>query len=289
MPAVLALIAAFCWGLGDFLLGVQGRRSPILAVALVGQTSGFVLLAALVLARDIPVPPLDETVVALGAGVIGAGVFCLIVAALAMGNMARVAPIFATAAVVPVVVGLARGEEPSSIQLAGFLVTVVGVVLVSIERGAGPEPEHGGHGSTTRAMFMAAIAAVGVGVVLIGIDHSSEYDPYWATLLFRTAGVVMLGALAIGLVASRRVAAGPVVAELSWLPLIGFGVLDTAANAVWAVASTGDLLSVVAVLGGVFPVVTVLLAVIVLKEPLAWFQAVGVAATVAGTAMITAG
>jgi len=286
MPAVLALVAAFCWGLGDFLLGVQARRSPVLAVALVGQASGFVILAGIVLARGIPAPPLEETAVALVAGVIGAGVFCLIIAALAMGNMARVAPILGMSAVVPVVVGLARGESPAPIQLAGIIVATLGVVLVSTERIV---EEHHGLGRTSTAMLMAAAAAVGIGLVLVGIDHSSDYDPYWATLLFRVAGVVILGAITIAVIVSGRVAPGPVIAQLSFLPLIAFGVLDTAANAVWAVASTGDLLSVVAVLGSIFPVVTVLLAVIVVKEPLDRLQAAGVAVTVAGTAMITAG
>ncbi len=71
--------------------------------------------------------------------------------------------------------------------------------------------------------------------------------------------------------------------------LIAFGLLDTLANAMWAVASTSGLLSVVAVLGGVFPAVTVLLALVILKEPLERVQAIGVVITIIGGVMLTAG
>ncbi|MFN8151600.1 MAG: EamA family transporter [Solirubrobacterales bacterium] len=289
MPAVLALAAAACWGLGDFLLGVQGRRSPVLAIALVAQASGFVLLTLLVAARGVPAPGGDEMAAGLAAGAVGALAFYLIVTALSMGNMARVAPILGLATLVPVVYGLARGEDPATVQLLGIVVAITGILLVSTERPKAdrlpPDPDEAQ--KNRRAMLMAAVAAVAAGSSLVGIEHASHHDPYWATLLFRTAGVVVLGAVALGVVVAGRVAAGPIARSLALAPLIAFGVLDTTANILWAVASTGDLLSIVAVLGGLFPAVTVLLAVLILREPLERLQAVGVVATLAGTAMIT--
>lgn len=289
MPAVLALTAAVCWGLGDFLLGVQGRRSPVLAIALVAQLSGFVLLGLVVAVRGDPAPPSEELVVGLLAGVLGAGVFYLIVTALSTGNMARVAPILGMTSFVPVVYGLSQGDDPTRLQLVGILVAIAGVVLVSTERTAeGREPmDDEVRRQNRRAMVMAAVAAGGAGTVLIGLDRSSEYDPFWAILLFRASGAVILGAAAFAVVVAGRVSARPIVRALAWLPLIAFGVLDTGANLLWSIASTGDLLSIVAVLGGLFPAVTVLLAVLVLREPLERLQALGVVVTLAGTAMIT--
>ena len=110
---------------------------------------------------------------------------------------------------------------------------------------------HRGRGSTRTALVIAAVAAVAVGLTLVGIDRASEYDPYWATLLFRGAGVVLLGIVALVVALAGRV--HPKTLNLNLPLLIAFGLLDTLANAMWAVASTSGLLSVMAVLGGVYP------------------------------------
>ena len=71
--------------------------------------------------------------------------------------------------------------------------------------------------------------------------------------------------------------------------LLLIGVLDTAGNVLFAVATTKSLLSLVAVLGQLYPVVTVLLARILLGERLAPAQGAGVVGAFAGVALITAG
>jgi drug/metabolite transporter (DMT)-like permease len=67
------------------------------------------------------------------------------------------------------------------------------------------------------------------------------------------------------------------------------GVLDIAANGFFAVASTKGLVSVVAVLASLYPIVTVVLARVVLKERLHAVQRIGAAAALAGVALISAG
>ena len=65
------------------------------------------------------------------------------------------------------------------------------------------------------------------------------------------------------------------------------GLLDTGANTAFAIATTGGLLSLVAVLGGLFPVVTVALAYFLLHERLAPVQRAGVLLALAGIPLIS--
>lgn len=107
------------------------------------------------------------------------------------------------------------------------------------------------------------MTALGIGVYQVGVDRVAEYSPYWATLLARAPGVCLLGTIA------ATVAQGDLRATATYLlPLLAIGLLDTSANAMWAAATVEGLLSVVAVLGAVFPAFTVLLALVVLREPL---------------------
>jgi drug/metabolite transporter (DMT)-like permease len=77
-------------------------------------------------------------------------------------------------------------------------------------------------------------------------------------------------------------------APLGKLPQLGaIGLLDTGANTMFAIATTGGLLSLVAVLGGLFPIVTVALAYLLLHERLQPMQRVGVLLALAGIPLIS--
>ena len=99
------------------------------------------------------------------AGIIALGAFYR---ALAIGTMSVVAPISATAAAVPVLVGLVEGERPSTLQVAGMAIALAGVILASrepIEEGADPP--------NRAAIGLALVAAAGFGTFFVGIDKAS--------------------------------------------------------------------------------------------------------------------
>ena len=249
-----------------------------LAVALITQATGMVILAALVVGRGVPAPPLDLALIGVGTGLLSALNFYAMYTALSIGNMARIAPIFGTAAIIPVVVGLASGESPSSLKLLGILLAIAGVVLVSVDTG-----EKRSHGR--RGPVLALVCAAGFGLVLTGVDRVAEHDPYWAILLMRFGGTVTIGTV---VVMKLRGAPGS-VPRGAIAPLLAIGALDSTAHVLWAVASTTGLLSLTAVLGNLFPAVTALLSVALLRERLALPQAIGAAGVLAGCALVTAG
>ena len=170
--------------------------------------------------------------------------------------MGVVAPISATAAVVPLVVGVAGGDRPGGLQYAGIALALVGVVLASRE-------EVGGRlaGGTARGAGLALLSALGFGLFFVCMDRASDEDVAWAILVNRCHQ-------------RRRCCWSPLRCCARRSPwrradlgvLVAVGTLDIAANAMFAVASTEDLVSLVSVLASLYPITTVGLAAVVLGE-----------------------
>jgi drug/metabolite transporter (DMT)-like permease len=245
----------------------------------VSQAVALALLLPFALAVGDELPSLSAAAwaaLAGSAGIVALGAFYR---ALAIGTMSVVAPISATAAAVPVLVGLAEGERPSTLQVAGMAIALAGVILASrepVEESAAP-PNHA-------AIGLALVAAAGFGTFFVGIDKASATaEVPWVILVQRCSSLVLLviAALAVRPALPRDV---PSIALLGMI-----GVLDLGANGLYALATTEGLLSVVSVLGSLYPAVTVVLARFVLAERIARVQEVGVVLALAGVVAISAG
>jgi drug/metabolite transporter (DMT)-like permease len=276
---VLGLAAGLSWGVADFIGGIQSRRMPVVAVVLGSQLAGLGLVGLIVAVRGEGIPSGDFVVYAalssLG-GIIGLTAFYK---ALSIGAMGVVAPLSSTAAVIPLVVGIASGERPSALQGVGVALAVFGVVLASREATDGAK----GSRAVSAGAGLALLSAVGFGCFFIAIDRASDGDVLWAVCVNRTVSVLLLGAAL--LVIRPEVGLRP--ADMRTLAIVG--VLDIAANGFFAIASTKGLVSVVAVLASLYPVITVVLARVVLGERLRAVQRVGALAALAGVALISAG
>jgi drug/metabolite transporter (DMT)-like permease len=276
---VLGLAASLSWGVADFLGGIQSRRMPVVAVVLGSQLAGLILVA-LILALRGEMPPSGDwpvyAVLSSIGGIIGLTAFYQ---ALSIGSMGVVAPLSSTAAVIPVVVGIATGDRPSALQGAGVALAITGVVLASREAG---EEAHDSR-TVARGAGLALVSAVGFGCFFLAIDRASDADVLWAVGVNRLMSVSLLGAAL--LVMRPRLALGG--GDLRTLAIVG--VLDITANGLFAVASTKGLVSVVAVLASLYPVATVILARYVLGERLRAVQRVGAGVALLGVALISAG
>jgi drug/metabolite transporter (DMT)-like permease len=274
---LLALTASLSWGLGDFLAGLRTRRLPVVTVLVVSQAAGLTTIALVVAVRGAGPPDARHLLYGSLAGVCGAVGLAALYRGLAVGPMSIVAPISATAAAVPVVFDLVTGDRPSDAQAVGIALAVAGVVLAS-RAGAGE-----GRRASAEGVGLALVAAVSFGLLLVLLGEASEGDPYWGTLAMRGTSFSLLVLAALVLRPSFA------LAERDLPVLLLIGVLDTAGNALFAVATTESLLSVAAVLGQLYPVVTVLLARFVLGERMSRGQGAGVVGAFAGVALITAG
>jgi len=306
LAIALALGASIGWGSGDFLGGLTTRRASLWAVIVGSQAVGLVGATLVVVLAGHGWPGLHAVWPVLLGGLASVVAISCFYKALAIGSMSIVAPISATNAMIPFLVGLAVGERPSVTQFAGVALAAAGVLLVASERaragdiiGAAALPNEPAvepaavmaaataarvpRRDQRRAIALALTAAVAMGLVLVGYDATARYDPLWAMLGGRISSVTVF--VLVFLVLRPRLEM-----RRSALPfIIAVGLLDTGANGLFALATTQGYLSLVSILGAVYPVVTVLLAYGLLRERLAPHQMAGAVATLAGIALIAAG
>jgi drug/metabolite transporter (DMT)-like permease len=227
-------------------------------------------------------PPETQAILAgLGAGLFGIAGLTAFYRGLAIGTMSIVAPIASTGVALPVLVGLATGDDPTAIASVGLVAAIVGVVLASREDDSGAADSR----TQRRSIFLALAAGIGFGTYFVLAGISSDGDVGWALLLSRIAAFPFIASFA--LVALRRGGRRPGRREL--LVLAGIGLLDLGANALYNTASTIGELSTVAVASSLYPVVTVLLAAALLGERVRGIQRVGVVIALCGVVMIAAG
>ena len=282
MAAVaLALGASLAWGVSDFLAGLTSRRAGTLAVTVLTQLVGVALAAAWTASSGDPRPDGEALALGLGAGlavVLGLGAFYH---GLAIGTMSVVAPITATGVVLPVVIGMAGGDDPSAAQASGIVAATVGVILATRAR----HDDTGRTAAARRSITLALIAALGTGFFLWLMRPASRESVPWALLLARGAAAPLF----LIAIAAARAPLRPALELRAAAGILVIGVLGFAATAQYAAATRHGLLSIVAVLGSLYPAVTVLLARGVLGERLRPLQKVGVVAVLAGVPLIAAG
>jgi len=275
MPIVLALLSSLVWGLADFLGGTLSKKRK--AIAVIGGSQSFGLIFASTLALAFGLWTWDTTVWINGiiAGVMGLLGLVGFYTALATGQMGIVAPISSLSAVVPVTIGLAQGERPGTMQVAGIVIALIGVVLAS-----GPELKGD---VDPRPVFLAFFAAVTFGFCVYFMAKGGQINPTMTITAMRATQVTVVLILALAVMSFG----GLIKKDIPILASIG--VTDAGANILFAFAASLGLLSVVAVLGSLYPIVTVLLAWWIHKERLIPVQYLGIVVTFCGVALIAVG
>ena len=277
MAALLALCASLSWGVGDFLGGVKARVLPSLTVLAASQPFGLAALGIAVAARGTGIPG-DEVAWAALAALFGTVGLFAFYRGMAAGAITVVTPIAAVAAAVPVIWGVAvSGDHIDGLQAIGFVAALGGSVAASLELGRERTRIAAGVG-------WALVAMLAFGAYYVPMHAASTQDWLWPAFLFRCTSVTLVWTVVL----ARR--ARPTGLRGHWAALIAIGFLDTGGNALFAAASSSHgLLSVVSVLASLYPVVTVLLARIVLGERVQRTQDAGVLVALAGVVLITAG
>jgi drug/metabolite transporter (DMT)-like permease len=275
MPVILALLSSLVWGLSDFLGGTLSKKRK--AIAVIGGSQSFGLIFVSLLAIAFQTWTWNESVWINGAIAGAMGLFGLVCfyTALATGQMGIVAPISSLSAVVPVTIGLVQGEQPSTMQLAGIVLALIGVILAS-----GPEL----NGKVDpRPVLLALFAAVTFGFCVYFMAIGARINPTMTVTAMRAIQV----SIVIALLLVIRNLGGLVKRDIPMLATIGAS--DAGANVLYTFAASLGLLSVVSVLGSLYPIVTVLLAWWIHKERLMRVQYIGIAITFSGVALLALG
>jgi drug/metabolite transporter (DMT)-like permease len=278
LAIALALGSSACYGVSNFLGPQLARRHTIVVLLLISQVAALIGCALYLAGDGGAALPAGSMLLALVAGAGNAAGLIGFYKAAELGPLSIVAPLGATGAIVPVAYGLATGDTLKATQVAGVVLAMCGAALAARAepRDARAEARY----PDPRASVIWALgSAVAFGVFLTALPKASQDGRAWALFDAR----LMLVALLV-LWAGRRIG----TLRASWdLPLMAIpGLLLVGGTVLYTVAADHGQLSLVSVVGSLFPVVTVGLGVVLLGERLSRAQAIGVSAAMAGVVLI---
>jgi len=280
---VLALVSAAAYGMSDFLGGIASRRVAALRVVLISYPLSAVIItvAAIVVGGEFS---WRSMLFGAASGVVMALAMWWFYIALAEGPMSVVSPLTAVlVAGIPVIVGVISGERPSAVSYAGIALAIVAVILVSREP---PGVAHHTVSGAIAPRFTRRVAWFTVG------------SGFCFALSFIFTHQIEVGTGLWPLVVARIVASGIVIAaatgtgQLARPPrtIVGLAAvvatLDVVATITMLYAFQAGLLSLMSVVISLYPAVTVLLAVLVLKERVGRLQVAGMGLALTAIAAI---
>mgnify|MGYP001550228069 FL=1 len=253
MSQVLALTSAAFYGLADFTGGFVAKRLSVWTITAWSMLSGASLLIVGMVVVPADHAPAADVVWGAVAGIAGLGGLVILYATLAAGTMSVVAPISgATSAVIPVVFDLLQGSALTGRQSLGVAFGAGAVLLVGAQRGT--------RGVSPRIIGQAVAAGALFGLFFIALSQASSNSGLWPLVGARAASIPLAFLIAF----AAKAAAPPRDRDL-WL-LAAVGGLDMSANIAIALAIQTGPLGVNAVLSSLYPVVTAVAAVFVLRE-----------------------
>jgi drug/metabolite transporter (DMT)-like permease len=272
----LSLCSAAAYGLSDFVGGLLSKRTSVWAVAAVSQSTAAVLSYGLAGVESAgPASDMLRWGMLAGLGSAAGNVF--IYRGLARGRMAVVAPLSAiTAAALPVLAGFLAGEEPGTLPIAGIIVALPSIWLVS---GGGSGLHDAGRGEVANGL----VAGAGFGLQFAALGQVPETAGLWPLAISQALSVVFI----VGCAAALRE---------RWVPHdryggfgVGAGLLSGIATVCFQLSAQQGLLAIAGVLTALYPAVTVLLAATILRERIQTAQAAGLTFAALAIALIAAG
>jgi drug/metabolite transporter (DMT)-like permease len=302
---ILALAAAILYGSADFLGGAASRRARPVDVLAVTSSAGAVVLVVFALLATVgglgghgAVAAAGATGLAWGVAAGAAGVVGLLFFyfGFSIAPMSVVAPVSALAStLLPLGVAIAQGERPGPGVIAGGLICLVAVVLVSMEGGPGGTED----GSESRPSLAYRLRGAGFGLasgVMFGLlflffRNAGSSGVLWPVAVARVVGAVL--ALSVWLLTRRSPGLGllspdrPAGALRAVLPLaLVSGSADASANVCYVLATRSGLFGIAVVITALYPGMTVLLARFVLGERMRLIQRIGLVLAGAGVVLV---
>lgn len=290
ITAVLGLLTALTYGAADFFAAIASRKVRVVVVTAVASLSGLVVLLLL-----LPILGGTFSEQAIFWGLMGgfSSVVALLAlyASLALGPISIISPLGAlVSAIVPAAIGVALlGESFSGLGWAAIALALVAVVLV----GFVPPSSNSGKEvlmPKPRAIVLAIIAGAGIGIAVTSLARSPADSGIAPIIVMRTTAAILLGSIVlIGVLRGQKAAAEGNTQTLStkvWLTVAAAGLLDAGANIFFTLASRSGTLTVVGVLTALYPLGTILLARLVLKEHVANIQKVGIAISLTASLLL---
>lgn len=292
LTIILGFATSLVYGFADFFGAIASRRIKPVTVTFVSGAIGLAFLLALSIFVGADFSP-GALFWGTAAGITSAIAMSALYASLAIGPISVVSPLSAViSAIVPSAVGFAQGDRFSTLGFAALGAILVAVFLVGFVPGQDVRLP------SVKGLVLAVIAGGGIGVVLICLDQAPADSGLAPVILLRATAAAILGAVTLftfGAAIRRKLrTSAPIepnkesgkVPIKFWYSVAVTGLFDASANVFFILASRIGSLTVVSVLTALYPLGTIILARIFLKEKLARTQTVGVLLALGGSALL---
>jgi len=290
MGILLGLLAAVGWGTGDFITRSVTRQIGALRTIIYVQLFGLLAVSLLALlmgefARAASIPAAGWLVGIVG-GTVGVFASFTLFNAFERGVLMIVSPIASSYGALTVLLSLLSGETLSATRALGVALSILGVILASIELTPGAERQiatmNRYHLPPGVGMAIGAAILFGINFWLLGFYVVPALGPVLPVVVTRAIGVVVMLGMAL---ITRKSAARP--ARHAALLILAIALLDTLAFAANNLGMETEQVSVVAVLSSMFAAVTVLLAWLFLHERIRWGQWLGLGLILTGILLVS--
>lgn len=281
---ILGFTTAVVYGFADFFGAIASRKlSSVLVTAVAGIVGFFFLITMIPFFGATFSQP--AVVAGIAAGVASAIGITALYASLAIGPISIISPLGAVlGALVPMTFGFFIGERFGALGWLALALILIAVVLVGFVPGADVRLP------TAKGLALAFVAGAGIGTILIVLKFSPTDSGLASVLVMRlvSAGLLNLLLLATWLRLRRRSGKTPknIIAGKFWWAVVAAGIFDSSANIFFTLALRSGSLSVVSVLTALYPLGTILLARLILKERIARIQMFGVLLALSGSAIL---
>ena len=271
MGIILGLLAAVLYGGSDFAGGLASRRMPPVTVNMIGGLAAGVAVWASLLASGAPAPASVPVLWGVAGGVGGGLGSLALYRGLARGQMSVVGPVSAvSAAVIPVLAGLALGERPGPLTITGIVIALPAIGLVAASGDGGFRA-----GKVGVSTIDGLLAGAGFGVLFIALARAGTHAGLWPVAAENTSSLLVFLAFMIAAKPATRGVRAAVPPRQAVLPALS-GVSGAAATLMFFFCAHVSMLATAAVIVSLYPGVTVLLARVLLHERFSGVQRVGI-------------
>jgi drug/metabolite transporter (DMT)-like permease len=279
LAIILGFTTSLVYGFADFFGALGSKRIPPVVVTFWAGLSGLclVFVASMFMGADFSA---EGIFWGLAAGVASAVAMSCLYASLAIGPISIISPLSAVvSAIVPLIFGALQGDRFSVwgwVALTGILVAVILVGFVPGEYVRLP---------SAKGLLLGLAAGAGIGLVLSALAQAPHQTGLTSVIYMRASSAALLGAFMVFSILraknqasseNRTPASRGSVPIRFWFAVVIAGFFDSSANIFFTLASRSGSLSVVAVLTALYPLGTILLARIFLKEKIARTQLIGI-------------
>jgi drug/metabolite transporter (DMT)-like permease len=281
---VLGFATSLVYGFADFFGALGSKHIKPVVVTFWSGLSGLALLlsASLFMGADFSTNSILCGVIG---GIASAFAMTCLYAALAIGPISILSPLSAVVmAIVPMIIGFAQGDRFS---LWGWL--ALGAILVAVVL-VGFVPGDDVRLPSLKGLLLGIGAGIGMGAVLLALAAAPKDSGLASPAILRAVSATLLGIFMLATITRGRsegaAGKGSKVSTKIWLAVIATGFLDSSANVFFTIASRHGSLSVVSVLTALYPLGTIILARIFLKEKIARSQMFGIILALGASAVL---